>query len=205
MKPVLYSFRRCPYAIRARLAISVSQTPVELREVVLRDKPPSFLNTSPSATVPCLVDEKNIIDESLEIMKWALKKNDPNGWLLMPQDGWSFINNCDGPFKSSLDKTKYASRYPEANPSEERDKANSFLEVLNSRLDPWLFDHPTIADYAILPFIRQFAFVDKAAFQSTGFTAVRKWLDLFLASEEFSLVMNKYPPWQEESVGLSFP
>ena len=112
-RPILYSFRRCPYAIRARLALLVSEQRVELREVVLRDKPKEFLDVSPSATVPCLVEESSSIDESLDVMKWALHRSDPDAWLDMPDTGWDWITRCDGPFKHALDRTKYASRYPD--------------------------------------------------------------------------------------------
>ena len=101
-RPILYTFRRCPYAMRARLAIAVSGVTVEVREVVLRDKPAAFLAASPSATVPCLVTSDGNIDESLDIMKWALARHDPEGWLTMPDQGWDWIARADGPFKDVL-------------------------------------------------------------------------------------------------------
>ena len=110
--PILYSFRRCPYAMRARLAVRVAEQPVALREILLRDKPEAFLEASPSATVPCLVHADGVIDESLDVMRWALSGNDPHGWLEMPEAGWDWIARCDGPFKHALDRTKYATRYP---------------------------------------------------------------------------------------------
>ena len=115
MMTVLYSFRRCPYAMRARLALRSARQQVQLREVVLRDKPAAFLATSPSGTVPCLaLDTGEVIDESLDIMIWALRRHDPEGLLQMPDPGWDWINRCDGPFKHALDRTKYATRYPDA-------------------------------------------------------------------------------------------
>ncbi|MBU2487130.1 MAG: glutathione S-transferase N-terminal domain-containing protein, partial [Alphaproteobacteria bacterium] len=112
MKPVLYSFRRCPYAMRARLAVASAGVEVELREILLRDKPAAFLAASPSATVPCLVTDSGVIDESLDVMLWALTQNDPEGWLQMPEAGHDWITRADGPFKQALDRTKYANRYP---------------------------------------------------------------------------------------------
>ena len=108
--PILYSFIRCPYAIRARLALLVAQQTVVLREIVLRDKPEEFLNTSPSETVPCLVLKDKVIDESLDIMIWALKIKDPKNWLKMPDNGYELIEMIDNEFKNLLDKTKYSTR-----------------------------------------------------------------------------------------------
>ena len=102
MTPILWSFRRCPYAMRARLALAVSGQQVELREVLLRDKAEEFLQTSPSATIPCLKTADTVIDESLDIMLWALGRNDPEGWLQMPQEGMELITLFDGPFKTCL-------------------------------------------------------------------------------------------------------
>ena len=110
MIPILYSFRRCPYAIRARLSLAVSGQRVEIREVLLRDKAPEFLAASPSATVPCLDFGDHVLDESLEVMAWALGQQDPDGWLDMPAEGHSLIAEADGPFKDALDRTKYHTR-----------------------------------------------------------------------------------------------
>lgn len=126
MRPVFYSFRRCPYAMRARLALRVSGVQVALREVVLRDKPQAFLSSSPSATVPCLVSPDSVIDESLDIMIWSLKQNDPEQWLDMPGEGWSWIERCDGPFKFALDRVKYTTRYPADDPAHHRESALAF-------------------------------------------------------------------------------
>ena len=118
--PILYSFRRCPYAIRARWALLSSNVNVELREVVLKDKPNEFLRVSNSGTVPCLQSSDNIIDESIDIMIWALKKNDPDGWLDMPDKGYGLIDEVEKNFKPHLDATKYASRYPDHQSKESR-------------------------------------------------------------------------------------
>lgn len=176
-----------------------------MREVVLRDKPNAFLEVSPSATVPCLETSKGIIDESLDVMTWALEQNDPEGWLSMPQEGWSLIRQNDGPFKNALDRTKYHTRYPGSDFSQQRDAASAFLQELNERIDVWLFEQPTIADFAILPFVRQFAFVDKDWFDERPWQRLQLWLDRFLASERFRSVMLKYPQWHEGDAPCYFP
>ena len=115
--PILYSFRRCPYAIRARLALQISAISTDLREIVLRDKAPAFLSISPSQSVPCLQHENFVIDESLDIMIWALRQNDPQGWLKMPDAGYALIEQNDGAFKAALDRTKYPNRFPQDDPA----------------------------------------------------------------------------------------
>ena len=175
-KPVLYSFRRCPYAMRARLALASAGLEVELREVVLRDKPAAFLEASPSATVPCLVTSDGVVDESLDVMIWALKQNDPEGWLDMPEAGFEWIARADGPFKDALDRTKYANRYPGVDPASQRDVAAVFLSDLDTTIGDWIFDRPTLADFAILPFVRQFAFVDKDWFDVQPWPKLLSWL-----------------------------
>lgn len=205
MRPVLYSFRRCPYAMRARLALLAAGQQVELREVVLRDKPETFLAASPSGTVPCLVQESHVLDESLDIMIWALEQNDPQGWLEMPAGGHDLIARADGPFKHALDRTKYASRYPADDPDYHRAQASAFLKDLNAQLDPWLFGRPTLADFAILPFVRQFAFIDKAWFDSQPWPDLHGWLARFLASPEFAAIMHKYPQWKSGDNPVLFP
>lgn len=203
--PVLWSFRRCPYAIRARLAIRCSGVSVELREILLREKPSAFLATSPSGTVPCLVTSEQVIDESLEIMRWALGQNDPDGWLDMPVAGANWISRCDGPFKHALDRVKYASRYPDQDRAVHLATACAFLTDLDAQLDRWLFVRPTLADMAILPFIRQFAFIDKSWFDAQPWPSLHDWLARFLASDAFAGVMPKFPRWQAGQPGVSFP
>ncbi len=197
--PILYSFRRCPYAIRARLALSISGIAVEIREVLLRDKAIEFLNTSPSATVPCLKVDDLVLDESLDIMVWALKQNDPDDWLVMPELAVGLIEQCDGAFKQALDRTKYQNRYPNSDPEEQRQVATLFLNRLEQQLldQQWLFGSaPSMADMAILPFVRQFAFINKSRFDEEAGPAVRQWLDHFLSSPLFLMVMPKLPVWQ---------
>jgi glutathione S-transferase len=194
--PVLYSFRRCPYAMRARLALKVSQATVELREVVLRDKPAAFLAASASGTVPCLVTRGTVIDESIDIMFWALQQNDPLGWLDLPATAQGWIERTDGPFKHALDRTKYASRFPDEDPAVHRLTAHTFLNDLNSALSPWLFNKPTLADYAIAPFVRQFAHIDKAWFDAQPWQNLQHWLDEIVNSPLFAQIMDKYPQWK---------
>ncbi|MEM8658559.1 MAG: glutathione S-transferase [Pseudomonadota bacterium] len=203
--PVLYSFRRCPYAMRARLALVVSGQRVTLREIVLRDKPAAFLEASASGTVPCLVAAEGTLDESLDIMVWALKNHDPEGWLSMPDDGWAWIRRADGPFKDALDRTKYPNRYPGTDPAEHRARAATFLADLDRHLDPWIFAQPSLADYAILPFVRQFAFIDKDWFDSQPWPGVQAWLEAFLTSEAFHTIMPKFPQWQDGDAPTYFP
>jgi len=206
--PILYSFRRCPYAMRARLAIASAGIAVNLREVVLRDKPAAFLATSPSATVPCLAASDRVIDESLDIMLWALAQNDPEGLLDMPDAGHALISDTDGPFKTALDRYKYHTRYVDADLEAERTKASGHLDSLNARLagQDWLFGPtPRLADLAILPFVRQFAMTDKPWFDAQDWPDLHRWLEAFLGSERLAAIMVKYPQWQETDAPTLFP
>lgn len=194
---ILYSFRRCPYAMRARLALLVSGTTVELREIVLRDKAPEFLENSPKGTVPVLVTDNGVIEESLDIMHWALNRNDPEGWLDMPDEGHQIIATIDGPFKTALDRYKYATRY-RSDAQAERLKAALILRNLDKKLQKmaWLVgDKPTLADMATITFIRQFANTDRTWFDNQDWPALIRWLDTFLASDRFTAIMDKYPKW----------
>ncbi len=207
MTPILWSFRRCPYAMRARLAIAVSGTRVELREILLRDKAPEFLAASPSATVPCLETSEQVLDESYYIMLWALRQNDPAGWLDMPQQGFDLIATADGPFKTALDRYKYSTRYADTNPGIERVKAAEFLATIETLLarTETLFDRYSCADAAILPFVRQFAYVDKPWFDAQPWPNIHAWLNHFLKSPEFISVMGKYPIWAAGDPATYFP
>lgn len=198
LTPILYSFRRCPYAMRARLAVAVSGTPVELREILLRDKAAAFLATSPSATVPCLSDNGTVIDESLDIMIWALRQNDPQGWLVQSSASLALITTADGPFKQALDRTKYHTRYPDIDAEDQRARAMGFLADLETQLADRAFlfgDSPRLADMAILPFVRQFAFIDKPRFDAEAGAPLRAWLETFLTSDLFQSIMPKLPMW----------
>jgi glutathione S-transferase len=212
--PILYSFRRCPYAMRARLAIAVSGMQCELREVVLKDKPTSLLKYSPKGTVPVLIVSKDsIIEESLEIMYWALEQHDPQSWLSQLSeseraDTDSLITNNDGDFKYWLDHYKYADRYPENTEQYYREQGEKTLLELEKRLSngqgligaQW-----TLADIALLPFIRQFAFVDKTWFDQAPYPNVRCWLNDFLDSALFKQIMPKFAQWQEGDEVILFP
>lgn len=205
--PILWSFRRCPYAIRARLAIQQAGLRVELREILLRDKPQAFLDTSPSATVPTLRDGANVLDESLDIMVWALRRNDPIGLLDMPPEGWALIEANDGPFKTALDHTKYAVRYPDLDAGEERARAARHLAALDPMIGDgaWLFGtRPTLADLALLPFVRQFANTDRAWFDAQDWPGLHGWLDRFTEGPAFHAIMVKHPPWFEGQAPLWF-
>ncbi|GAB5448402.1 glutathione S-transferase [Gymnodinialimonas sp.] len=205
--PILWSFRRCPYAMRARGAILSARLTVELREIVLRDKPQAFLQTSPSATVPALRLPDRVLDESLDIMVWALRQNDSNGLLDMPGDGWHLIETNDGPFKAALDHTKYAVRYPDLDPVAERAAATEFLLALNTRLEnhgALCGDRPTLADHAIWPFVRQFANTDRTWFLAQPWPALILWLQGFTEGPLFENIMQKYTPWLDGEAPVLF-
>ena len=204
--PILYSFRRCPYAIRARLAIYSAGIELEIREVLLRDKAPKFLEVSKSKTVPCLQTNDDILDESLDIMVWALNLNDPNNWLRDTDKSFELIETCDGPFKNALDRTKYPNRYPDENAVENRMLASDYLDLIESQLNPYLFGkNYNLADVAILPFIRQFAHIDFNWFLSQPWPKTVEWLETFKTSEMFNSVMKKYPKWEEDDLITLFP
>jgi glutathione S-transferase len=191
----LYSFRRCPYAMRARMVLRYSGVPVEIVEVSLKAKPAEMLAISPKGTVPVLDAGGQVIDESLEIMRWALAQHDPQGWLL---DGDSriaeLIEANDHGFKVQLNRYKYAERYPEQPMEVYRTEGALFLQRLDELLidrDYLLADHPSLADIALLPFVRQFAHVDREWFAQTPYVRLQAWLQRFLESELFTSIMKK--------------
>jgi glutathione S-transferase len=220
--PTLYSFRRCPYAMRARLALAASGQRVELREVVLRHKPTEMLAASPKGTVPVLVlPNGEVLEQSLDIMRWALAQNDPQNWLspslgTLPQME-QLIAEVDGRFKQHLDRYKYPQRYAaEADDSSTvefsaRHRAAAsglLLRLLESRLSatPYLFGtQAALADMAIAPFVRQFAHVEPAWFAAQPWPALARWLQLWEASELLAEVMHKLPAWQPGTPGVRFP
>ena len=200
--PVLYSFRRCPYAMRARLALHFAQQAVEHREVVLKDMPQQMIDISPKATVPVMqLPDGTVIDESLDIALWALEQQDPSnllGSLAQLSDMLSLINDNDNDFKSWLDQYKYADRYPEQTPEYYREQGELFLEKLENRLShhPYLFGvEIRLADIAIMPFVRQFAHVDKKWFDAADYPFLQNWLQSWLASDSFEGIMHKHPKW----------
>lgn len=210
---VLYSFRRCPYAIRARLALAYCQIEYELREVVLKNKPQSMLLASSKGTVPVFLTDTyqttiSVLDESLDIMRWALNQHDPNHWLSVPNDALVLIKRNDDYFKYYLDRYKYFDRYPEHNQANYLDAAMVFINELEIRLQghAYLFSEDiTWADVAIFPFVRQFAFVDKAQFDQLAIPKVQAWLETWLDSGLFNSVMSKYPAWEEGNTPLLLP
>ncbi len=207
-RPVLYSFRRCPYAMRARLAIASAGISCELREVVLRDKAPELLQASPKATVPVLVIGDEVIEESLDIMIWALRQNDPEGWLASQDASLPLIAECDRPFKMALDRYKYGSRYAGADTTAERATAAEFLQKLDGMLSAsaYLFGEvPSLGDMAILTFVRQYAFVDKDWFDAQPWPNLIRWLNAFLGSDRFAAIMDKHPKWENGDPVTIFP
>jgi len=194
--------------MRARLAIQSSGRQVVLQEILLKDKPTAFLAASPKGTVPVVQDGDDVIEESRDVMLWALGRSDPENWLKMPAEGHTLIDTCDGPFKQALDHTKYAVRFPDRDEAAERAKAMVFLRDLDARLshNPFLMGPKrTLADMAILPFVRQFANTDRAWFDAQGLGPLTAWLDAFLGSDRFRKVMTKYPPWQNGQDQVLFP
>ena len=203
--PVLYSFRRCPYAMRARLALLVSGVTYEHREVVLKNKPPSMLALSPKGTVPVLwlPDESRVIDESLDVMLWALRQDDPQGWLPSAADDaevMHWVAQNDGPFKQHLDRYKYPQRSGLASGEADRDLGAQWLMQLNARLSQQAFLSGQgwgLLDAALAPFVRQFAHTDPAWFAAQPWPSLAAWLSAFEASPAFAQIMVKHPAWQD--------
>ena len=203
--PVLYSFRRCPYAMRARLALAASETRCELREVVLAHKPSTLLQASPKGTVPVLVLADGVVlEQSLDIMLWALRRNDRQQWLPATEQDLAtalqLIAQCDGDFKAQLDRYKYPNRYALPDGLTHRALGAQFLQTLNERLDAHRYlmgEHFGLADAAIAPFVRQFAHTDTAWFSGQNLTALQQWLAAFEASGDYTSVMHKYAAWTE--------
>ncbi len=211
--PILWSFRRCPFAMRARLAIAASGQTVQLREVLLRDKPAAFLATSAKGTVPVLdLRDGTVIEESRDIMIWALGVNDPDRWLDISQEQSdkikAFLENVDGPFKHDLDRYKYASRYEVSAAWQHRENGAKFLAELDRSLGSTgalSGSDLGFTDFAILPFIRQFRIADPKWFDSQPWPYLHRWLQKFLGSAQFLRVMLKYSPWQEGAKAVRFP
>ncbi|RIJ32612.1 glutathione S-transferase [Henriciella mobilis] len=212
-RPVLYSFRRCPYAMRARLAIASAGLECRLREVVLRDKPTAMLEASPKGTVPVLVlPDGTVIDESLDVMLHALRANDPENWLSPDmgtlEDMLSLISDNDSGFKHHLDRYKYAARYEGADFEHHRAEGGEFLEALDARLSgkPQLFGaQVSLADMAIVPFVRQFANTDRGWFDAQPWPHLQRWLSTHLESQRFKAIMPKFPQWKPGDEEPLFP
>ncbi|MFK8010514.1 MAG: glutathione S-transferase [Marinicellaceae bacterium] len=202
---ILYSFRRCPYAIRTRMALSYSNIHYEHREILLKDKPQSMLDFSSKGTVPVLVIKDFVIDESLDVMLWALKKQDSEDWMLKQtriseDEILDWINKCDLQFKPILDQYKYSDRHP-LSENQYREQSLWFLESLESQLKSHKFllsEKISLADVAIFPFIRQYAFVNKSWFDTNEYVHLQNWLNHWLNSPLFQSVMKKLPLWIEK-------
>ena len=201
--PILYSFRRCPYAMRARMAIHISSQKCEIREVLLRDKPPSMLEYSSKGTVPVLVLQSGeVIDESLDVIDWALNLNDPDNWQRSKDNEKTkeLIKINDGEFKHHLDRYKYSKRYDNEDPEFHRKKCLKFIEKINSELQnsKYIFDDEiSYIDISLLPFIRQFRIADNEWFDELPYENVKSWLSNFLNSELLESIMSKHDLWKE--------
>ncbi len=209
--PVLYSFRRCPYAMRARMALQVSQVAYEHREIVLKNKPEHMLTLSPKGTVPVLwlanAQGQQVLDQSLDIMLWALGQHDPLGWLPARQEdmdaAMAWIACSDGLFKQHLDRYKYPQRFQLTTGVQDRDSGGVFLWQVNAHLQKQDFLHGPhwgLADAALAPFVRQFAHVDPAWFSAQAWSALRLWLENFENSPRFLKAMQKMPLWQADKL-----
>lgn len=204
-RPVLYSFRRCPYAMRARLALFVSATICEIREVKLSAKPDAMIEASLKATVPVLVlPDGRVIDESLDVMRWALGNRDPDGWL--DRDDAELVAANDGPFKRDLDRYKYPNRHG-SDPGEHRAAGLPHLQRLEARLAAHANlcgEEAGLADAAIFPFVRQFAETDRAWFDVQPLPHLHAWLGRHLASPLFEAIMVRRDPWQPGDAPVFF-
>lgn len=211
LPPRLYSFRRCPYAMRARLSLLFADISVELREIVLKNKPSQMLAISPKGTVPVLqLPEGKVIEESRDIMVWALEQRDRQGLLdasILKQAN-DLLNKNDHEFKHWLDRYKYADRYPEMSQTEFRERGEVFLQSLEALLNKntyLLGDNISIADIGVMPFVRQFAHVDRDVFYRLPYPKLQKWLQYWLEHPLFKQAMTKFDPWQEGDDVIIFP
>lgn len=201
--PVLYSFRRCPFAMRARMALWTAGVTAELREVSLKAKPQAMIAASPKASVPVLVlPNGDVLEESLDIMTWALERNDPENWLA-PDIGDrtamdALVRRIDGPFKHDLDRYKYATRYEGADPIKHRQAAQEILDEVTAPLRQTRFlfgDRPSYADIAIFPFVRQYRIADPHWFDALDRPGLHPWLQRLMTSDLFSAIMTKHKFW----------
>lgn len=200
MMPILYTYRRCPYAMRARMALQYAGIRVEYREIELRNKPQSMLLASPKGTVPVLCVDTLVLDQSMEIMHWALKISDPDHWGETDENiSQTWIEKNDGPFKVLLDQYKYPNRYPDLNQGAVLNAAiELMLKPLETALESSRYvlgNQLTWVDIAIFPFIRQFSMVNPQQFDELPFASTKQWLHHHIQSDLFNLVMHKYPVW----------
>ena len=213
---ILYSFRRCPYAIRVRWALLICQIKVEIREIDLKNKPQDFLNKSKTKTVPILIKKNNeVIEESLEIILWALSESKKENIKLIylpdnkKKDIFEIINENDNEFKYHLDRFKYATRYQNNNEAFHFSEAFKFIEKWNELLaeNKYFFgDNPTIADWCIWPFVRQFKIACINKKRTNYFEPpIKSWLDSFENNIRFKSLMYKYKLWEKNSSRDYFP
>lgn len=201
---ILYSFRRCPYAMRARMALRYSEINWQHREILLKNKPKSMLDYSAKGTVPVLIVGDRIIDESLDVMKWALSQKDNDNWLLnddqkLQKEMFELIQNCDNKFKAQLDNYKYSTSRP-LSETQYREGSLWFLQLLDERLSEHKFlisSQVCLADISIFPFIRQYAFVNKKWFDETDYVKLQNWLENWLKSDLFLSIMQKHSLWED--------
>jgi glutathione S-transferase len=213
--PVLYSLQHCPYAMRARMGLLMAQQQVLLRPVKLKDKPKEMLNVSPKGTVPVLVfpDEHNeysthskVIDESLDIMLWALQQNDPEDLLHKdnPEDlneMLELVKRNDKEFKPQLEIYKKSKRFRTGKEVEERQKCEVFIAELEERLANQNFfvgRKPSLIDYVLIPFVRQFSRVNKAWFKQAPYPLLRNWIEQQMQTRLYAKTMEKYPLWLDD-------
>jgi len=210
--PILYSFRRCPYAIRARLALCQAGVPAELREVDLKRKPAALLALSPAATVPVLdIEPGTVLVQSLDILRWALAQRDTDHWLTRGDDTFNqwLVHTNDGDFKRALDHYKYAHRHPQRSQADYREDAVRLLIApLDARLQRSAFvggDGPCWADAAVFPFVRQFAGVDAVWWEASPWAGIRRWLRGWQDSALFVACMVKHAVWKQGDAPVYFP
>lgn len=205
-KPILYSFRRCPYAMRARMALVASGTGCHIREMKLSRKPAELLAASAKGTVPVLIcADGRVIAESLEIMHWALQRSDPENWL--GREDAALIEANDGSFKHHLDRYKYPDRHG-SDPVAHRTAGLEWLGLLEARLggqDNLCGNERGLTDIALFPFIRQFAETDRAWFDAQPLPRLQAWLKRHLASPLFQTIMLRLAPWQPGDAEIAFP
>lgn len=210
--PVLYSFRRCPYAMRARLALAHAGLACELREINLRNKPQALLDASAKGTVPVLIlPNGTVIDQSLDVMLHALQVNDPDGWLAPTQgslaDMLALIERNDSFFKTALDRCKYPERYTAEAVNQAQTDAITWLAALDEQLADtgYLFGlNPSLADMALRPFVRQFARIDEAQWAEQPWPHLQDWLQRWIDSALFAEIMETYPGWVPGTTGPTF-
>jgi len=209
--PILYSFRRCPYAMRARMGLILASKKCELREILLKDKPDQMLQVSSKGTVPVLQFPDKVLDESLDIISWAIESPVPNVYIYNAEEELSsreLIQLFDSKFKYHLDRYKYSSRYG-VDPLEHREECKVILENLEVKIhpNPWIFGKQvSVLDISILPFIRQYKIANPDWFFAQNFTKVIALLNYFEKSDLFAQAMQKFELWDPiKNNGNIFP